>query len=594
MIANVNFGTSVPRMIQYIEGPGREKNPDRATIVGAQNIGFQPETAADIKLVARIMHHNGSPAMQASSTKQATKVALHMSLNWHPSQTPDQQEMMEAMQAFLKAPGMENAMAVMWRHSGKQPHGHFVANLIDPKTGLAFDRYQFLYKVKHQEIAWEIERHQITPEREYRHALARAARDLDFRRLRALMRDGGETVEPRRVENNISLGGHFGATLAHYRDEFFQAIRREPVRVPTRQEEAQPEPKPAQQPTPAEPTSTPLQIEHKPAIDISSMNWAKGGSLARVHVNPDRPATRAKRAQPEPIPKPPPNQPPTLEFETDPDGQWWLDPVADGPPRKPIQKAKEGTMTDDQKLLRDSMKDADPKRKEFVERLERAYKRDGSLTPYMRAALKPEQPGFAGVMDKSVAKAVNTVGAVFRRDSERPGRPPQHAQPEKPTFKKRVKETVDQIKDAVGKEWRLATGQPEPVPRRHAYPDPEPERPAASGKAVAKATRQATADEFFKGYDDWKYKTYKEIDLDAKQYKREGPPGDSWKRDSDEGFRPRNLQELLHSVMDKQPEPEPKTPQRGHADRGNLEDRTDQTAEGRRYIKKQKGKGMER
>ena len=231
MIANANFGTSVEKSMRYIQGPGRDNVPDRAQLVGGQGVGFQVKTDEDVKLAIQMMKHNGDPTMQASPSKQSTIKALHMSVNWPPTQTPNQQEMQEAMQEFLKAVGMKNAMAVMYRHTEKHPHGHFVASTIDPKTGLAYDRYQFIYKVKHKEIEWERERNEITPERQFRHDIAKSARELDFSRVRSLLRDGGVGITPRSVESAISSGGHFGAKLATYREEFFKTVQREPVMV---------------------------------------------------------------------------------------------------------------------------------------------------------------------------------------------------------------------------------------------------------------------------------------------------------------------------------------------------------------------------
>lgn len=224
MIASANVGTSIATTIDYIRGPGRSGDPGRASLLGGQGVGFEPQTDDDVHLAVQMMTHNADPTMQASPTKKCTLSALHMSLSWHPDQTADQSQMLEASREFLKAVGMQDAMAIFHRHNDRNhPHLHVGASMIDPKTGLTYDRYQFLYKLQHRAIQWERERDQIVPSRQRDHDLADAARDLDFDRLKNLLGPSGK-----KIDHALALGGHFGPHMAAGRAAFRKHLKREP------------------------------------------------------------------------------------------------------------------------------------------------------------------------------------------------------------------------------------------------------------------------------------------------------------------------------------------------------------------------------
>jgi hypothetical protein len=62
------------------------------------------------------------------------------SLNWHPSERPDQEEMLRAVQSFLKHMGWEEHQAVVIAHSDKPyRHAHVILNAVHPETGLKLD-----------------------------------------------------------------------------------------------------------------------------------------------------------------------------------------------------------------------------------------------------------------------------------------------------------------------------------------------------------------------------------------------------------------------------------------------------------------------
>ncbi len=234
MIFHANAVPSLPGAMGYVLGPGRDNVPDRAELLGGQGFGFTPKTADDVKLATEMMEHNASPHMQASRTKKCVLDALHASAAWHPEQRAHQDEMLEAGRFFLKSVGMGNSMAIFHRHSDKKhPHMHMVASLIDPKTGLTYDRYQFRYKAQHAAIEWERNKNQITPARQPQHDLARAARNLDWDRLQDLLRKDTGKIAYGKIDQALALGGHFGPHMVAHRVAFQKHLeidlKREPM-----------------------------------------------------------------------------------------------------------------------------------------------------------------------------------------------------------------------------------------------------------------------------------------------------------------------------------------------------------------------------
>ncbi len=61
---------------------------------------------------------------------------LHYSLSWHPSETPDQEHMIEAARASLKKLGLQGHETLMVAHNDEpQAHIHLIVNKIHPETG---------------------------------------------------------------------------------------------------------------------------------------------------------------------------------------------------------------------------------------------------------------------------------------------------------------------------------------------------------------------------------------------------------------------------------------------------------------------------
>jgi hypothetical protein len=63
----------------------------------------------------------------------------HFSLNWHPSETPSGQHMIETVESFLAHMGWQEHQVLIVCHDDKHPHVHVMLNSVHPETGRALD-----------------------------------------------------------------------------------------------------------------------------------------------------------------------------------------------------------------------------------------------------------------------------------------------------------------------------------------------------------------------------------------------------------------------------------------------------------------------
>jgi hypothetical protein len=84
----------------------------------------------------------------------------HFSLNWHPSETPLREHMIETVESFLAHMHWGDRQALIVCHEDKHPHVHVMVNSVHPETGRALDTS--FEKRRAQEWALEYERtHQL-------------------------------------------------------------------------------------------------------------------------------------------------------------------------------------------------------------------------------------------------------------------------------------------------------------------------------------------------------------------------------------------------------------------------------------------------
>ena len=239
VIPNIVKGRGITGALAYVMGQGKDENgkrielvpgeKSRAEILGAQNIGFEIESAADLDLARRMMEWNGKEENQASKWRKCEKDCLHASLSWEPGQNPTREEMIAAAQGFLKELGMETAQAIFVAHDDTaHKHLHIVASRIDPLTGKTFSQADDFTKAQAWGLYYEREHGQI-PQNESRRALHRIVDAIEAR-------DGAGVVEAltervptftaRELDKALSYGRLSKEERATFRDEILASDQR--------------------------------------------------------------------------------------------------------------------------------------------------------------------------------------------------------------------------------------------------------------------------------------------------------------------------------------------------------------------------------
>jgi hypothetical protein len=71
--------------------------------------------------------------------RQLKNPVRHFSLNWHPSETPTREHMIETVESFLAHMGWQEHQALIVCHDDKHPHVHVMLNSVHPEMGRALD-----------------------------------------------------------------------------------------------------------------------------------------------------------------------------------------------------------------------------------------------------------------------------------------------------------------------------------------------------------------------------------------------------------------------------------------------------------------------
>src|SRR2546423_8135619 len=75
----------------------------------------------------------------AAGGRRLDSPAKHLSLNWHPSEHPIKEHIIETVRDFLKHMGWHEHQAVLVGHNDRHPHVHVLVNAVHPETGRALD-----------------------------------------------------------------------------------------------------------------------------------------------------------------------------------------------------------------------------------------------------------------------------------------------------------------------------------------------------------------------------------------------------------------------------------------------------------------------
>lgn len=100
---------------------------------------------------------------------------LHLSLSWHPDETPSPEHMKETALAALKALGLQEHQAMLVAHNDEpQPHVHLLVNTVHPVTGKTADLNRSKETLSRWAEAYEREHGQIRCEERVKNNARRA------------------------------------------------------------------------------------------------------------------------------------------------------------------------------------------------------------------------------------------------------------------------------------------------------------------------------------------------------------------------------------------------------------------------------------
>jgi hypothetical protein len=215
-------------MWDYVRGEGRDENrklkpkigKGRARLLGGRNFDFAVDET-NVDLARRVMEHNASPEMQGTKNKYCAKDALHLTLAWAKGQKPSDAEKPEASERFLKAIGLEKALAVIHsHHDTKCEHVHIIASMLDKQTGKTYDDFQMVYKLKAAAVEWEREKGQVTERTQWCQDQADAVRAGDWKALHEQLIKGEATISKSRLDLALAFGGKLGPEMDAAREQF--------------------------------------------------------------------------------------------------------------------------------------------------------------------------------------------------------------------------------------------------------------------------------------------------------------------------------------------------------------------------------------
>ena len=205
-------GKSFKGVLQYLaHDPEHATTSERVAWSHTINLAHDDVDAAIAEMRTTANNADVLKAAHGIGGRSVEKPVRHVSLNWHPSETPDREAMIGAAQSFLKHMGWDDHQAVLIAHDDKaHRHVHLVVNAIHPETGRKLDdgferrraqAWAFAYEQVHGRIFCE-ERLKPVPERE-----ASAPRPI-WMAIRDTPDTGREEDYLSRHENRLVLERH--------------------------------------------------------------------------------------------------------------------------------------------------------------------------------------------------------------------------------------------------------------------------------------------------------------------------------------------------------------------------------------------------
>lgn len=132
-------GTSFKGAAQYLlHDKDRADTDERVEWTETRNLAIDnPDTAWRIMAATALDQERLKAQAGVKNTgRKSAKHALHMSLSWHPDQTPTRDDMLEAVDGALRALGASCHQALIVAHNDEEhSHVHILLNRVSPEDG---------------------------------------------------------------------------------------------------------------------------------------------------------------------------------------------------------------------------------------------------------------------------------------------------------------------------------------------------------------------------------------------------------------------------------------------------------------------------
>lgn len=135
-------GKSFKGVVRYLtHDPEKAKTSERVDWTRTLNLANDhlPSAVDEMLWTYRAADLLKQQAGLAAGGRRLKHAAKHFSLNWHPSEQPTREHMIETVRDFLRHMGWHEQQAILVGHKDKHPHVHVLINAVHPETGRALD-----------------------------------------------------------------------------------------------------------------------------------------------------------------------------------------------------------------------------------------------------------------------------------------------------------------------------------------------------------------------------------------------------------------------------------------------------------------------
>ncbi len=152
-------GTSFKGLGQYLTHDPKAETSQRVAWTHTLNTAHDdvPSAVDEMLWTARSAEFLKAEAGIRAGGRHVEKPVKHFSLNWHPSEEPTREQMIEAVESYVNHMGWaEHEAALIAHEDTRHPHVHVMLNRVNPSDGTALD--DGYDKRRSQEWAFRYER----------------------------------------------------------------------------------------------------------------------------------------------------------------------------------------------------------------------------------------------------------------------------------------------------------------------------------------------------------------------------------------------------------------------------------------------------